>query len=78
MTLLSKNKALQAVETACNSILQDDLGTEGKLLMFDDFSISLSTWVSAGLIKYDWLDELLNYVNNVKQMYRRSLKKEGK
>ena len=43
VTLLTKKKSLQAVETACNYILQDDLGTEGKLLMFDNFLISLST-----------------------------------
>lgn len=78
MVLLTKKQALQAVETACNQILTDDLGIEGKLLMFDNFSISLATWVSANLIDYDWLNELLNYVNDVKQMYRRSLKKEGK
>lgn len=78
MTLLTKKQALQAIETACNHILTDDLKIEGKLLMFDNFSISLATWVSANLIKNDWLDELLNYVTNVKQMYRRSLKKEGR
>lgn len=64
-TILNQGQALQAVESACNHILTDDLSVEGKLLM----------WVSAGLIEYDWLDSLLDYIIDIKEIYRQSVKK---
>ena len=75
MTILTKQQALQAVESACNHILTDDLSVEGKLLMFDNFSQSVVMWVSAGLIEYDWLDYLLDYIIDIKEIYRQSVKK---
>ena len=74
-TILNQEQALQAVETACNHILTDDLSVEGKLLMFDSFSQSVVMWVSAGLIEYKWLDYLLDYIIDIKEIYRQSVKK---
>ena len=74
-TILTKGQAMQAVETACNHILTDDLSLEGKLLMFDSFSQSVVMWVSAGLIEYGWLDFLLDYISDVKEIYRQSVRK---
>lgn len=75
MTLLNKEQALQAVESACNHILTDDLSVEGKLLMFDSFSQSVVMWVSCGLIENDWLDSLLDFILDMKEIYRQSVKK---
>ena len=75
MAILTKQKALQAVETACSHILTDSLSLEGKLLMFDSFSQSVVMWVSAGLIEYEWLDSLLDYIIDIKEIYRQSVKK---
>ena len=75
MIILTKQKALQAVETACNHILTDSLSVEGKLLMFDSFSQSVVMWVSAGLIEYGWLDSLLDYIIDIKEIYCQSVKK---
>lgn len=75
MTLLNKEQAMQAVETACNHILTDDLSVEGKLLMFDSFSQSVVMWVSCGLIENDWLDSLLDFILDMKEIYRQSVKK---
>lgn len=72
--LLTQEQALQAVETACKHILTDSLSVEGKLLMFNSFAQSLSLWVTANLIEYDWLDMLLNYILEVKEIYRQSVK----
>ena len=74
-TILTKGEAMKAVESACNHILTDDLSLEGKLLMFDSFSQSVVMWVSAGLIEYDWLDSLLDYIIDIKEIYRQSVKK---
>lgn len=75
MALLNKEQAMQAVETACNHILTDDLSVEGKLLMFDSFSQSVVMWVSCGLIENDWLDSLLDFIIDMKEIYRQSVKK---
>lgn len=75
MALLNKEQAMQAVETACNHILTDDLSVEGKLLMFDSFSQSVVMWVSCGLIENDWLDSLLDFILDMKEIYRQSVKK---
>ena len=75
MTLLNKEQAMQAVESACKHILTDDLSVEGKLLMFDSFSQSVVMWVSSGLIEYEWLDFLLNHILDIKEIYRESVKK---
>ena len=74
-TILNQGQAMEAVESACNHILTDDLSVEGKLLMFDSFSQSVAMWVSAGLIEYDWLDYLLDYIIDIKEIYRQSVKK---
>lgn len=75
LTLLNQKQAMQAVESACNHILTDDLSVEGKLLMFDSFSQSVVMWVSARLIEYECLDSLLDYIFDVKEIYRQSIKK---
>lgn len=75
ITILNQQQAMQAVESACNHILTDDLSLEGKLLMFDSFSQSVVMWVSAGLIEYDWLDYLLDYIIDIKEIYCQSVKK---
>lgn len=75
MALLNKEQAMQAVETACNHILTDDLSVEGKLLMFNSFSQSVVMWVSCGLIENDWLDSLLDFILDMKEIYRQSVKK---
>ena len=74
-TILNQGQAMEAVESACKHILTDDLSVEGKLLMFDSFSQSVVMWVSAGLIEYYWLDSLLDYIIDVKEIYRQSVKK---
>lgn len=75
MTLLNKEQAMQAVESACTHILTDDLSVEGKLLMFDSFPQSLVMWVSSGLIEYEWLDFLFDYILDIREIYRESVKK---
>ena len=79
-TILNQGQAMEAVESGCNHILTDDLSVEGKLLMFDSFSQSVVMWVSSGLIEYDWLDSLLDYIIDIKEIYiqeihRQSVKK---
>ena len=75
ITILNQGQAMEAVESACNHILTDDLSVEGKLLMFDSFSQSVAMWVTAGLIEYDWLYYLLDYIIDIKEIYRQSVKK---
>lgn len=75
-TILTKGEAMEAVESACNHILTDDLSVEGKLLMFDSFSQSVVMWVSAGLIEYGWLDSLLDYIIDIKEIYRQEIHRQ--
>ena len=74
-TILNQGQAMEAVETACNHILTDSLSVEGKLLMFDSFSQSVAMWVTAGLIEYEWLDYLIDYIIDITEIYRQSVKK---
>lgn len=76
-TILTKGEAMEAAETACNHILTDDLSVEGKLLMFDSFSHSVVMWVSAGLIEYDWLNSLLDYIIDIKEIYRQEIHRQS-
>ena len=75
ITILNQGQAMEAVESACNHILTDDLSVEGKLLMFDSFSQSVAMWVTAGLIEYEWLDYLIDYIIDITEIYRQSVKK---
>lgn len=43
--------------------------------MFDSFSQSVVMWVSCGLIENAWLDSLLDFILDMKEIYRQSVKK---
>lgn len=73
MTLLNKQQAIEAVETACNYILTDSINVQGKLLMFDNYSQAVCFWVVAGLIEPDWLDDLLEYIQLARECFRKAV-----
>lgn len=73
MTFLTKVQALQAVETACNYILTNNLDIQGKLIMFDNYSQAICFWVVAGLIEPEWLNELLEYVQLARECFRKAV-----
>lgn len=76
-TILNQGQAMEAVETACSHIITDSLSVEGKLLMFDSFSQSVAMWVLAGLIEYDWLDSLIDYIIDIKEIYRQEIHRKS-
>ena len=76
-TILNQEQAMEAVKSACNHILTDDLSVEGKLLMFDSFSQSVVMWVSAGLIEYGWLDSMLDYILDIREIYRQEIRRQS-